>query len=193
MCGSLVHWYLDYEKDVEVEGLSFDKNKLILSVKLCSLASTSWYCMLTIKKGKLSVPWPLASAFSLAEKGKSKSCCLKVRDNKVLYFVLQTKVVFLHVSFWAHQTSTVLEEKLSLSARIARNAVAPWFHTELWQWCFTFIGPFCHRQHLRSAAEQTRNCRHPTWCPGCSSFLQSFQKICPGVRRKAGEPVHTWM
>lgn len=36
MCGSLVSWCLDYEKDVQAEGLSFDKNNLIVSIKLCS-------------------------------------------------------------------------------------------------------------------------------------------------------------
>jgi len=54
-CRSLVPWYLDYKKDLKVEGLSFDRNNLIVSIKLCSLITCLYVLILYVNHKKRQI------------------------------------------------------------------------------------------------------------------------------------------
>lgn len=85
MCGSLVSWCLDYEKDVQAEALSFDKNNLIVSIKLCSFITCLNVLVLYINYKNRQMECSMVSSrcfVSLLERESLKAAVQKSRITK---------------------------------------------------------------------------------------------------------------
>lgn len=109
MCGSLVPWYLDYEKDVEVEGLSFDKNNLIVSIKLCSLITCLYVLILYVNRKKRQTKCSMVSSsafFPLLKRESWKAAVRKSRLTKL--FVLSCKQMWCPSMFPSERISLLL-------------------------------------------------------------------------------------